>query len=137
MGEKIMLDMIDEFFDVVNASFTFVIVVIIVTVVIAAIVKGREYYKDKKQKRKIEQEMCEGVNKIKAASKYWSKEQKVNYMNYLSEEYDRLEEAKNKPFGQGWACKTVIMANIDGDMDYFSVDLEALRELYYYIRKYY
>ena len=53
MGEKIMLDMIDEFFDVVNASFTFVIVVIIVTVVIAAIVKGREYYKDKKQKRKI------------------------------------------------------------------------------------
>lgn len=126
--------MFDSLFESIKVFFTIAIIGIIAIIVIVAIVKGKEHYEYQERKRKDEEDMRDGVNKIKAASKRWSRELKLNFMNYLSEEYNKLEDANNKPFGQGWACKTIIMANINGDIDYFSVDLEALRELYHYIK---
>lgn len=126
--------MFDSLFESIKVFFTIAIIGIIAIIVIVAIVKGKEHYEYQERKRKDEEDIRDGVNKIKAASKRWSRELKLNFMNYLSEEYNKLEDANNKPFGQGWACETVIMANINGDIDYFSVDLEALRELYHYIK---
>lgn len=75
----------------------------------------------------------DGINKIKVASKHWKRDHKWNFMNYLAEEYNKLEDCKRKPVGRGYATETVIMANINGNIDYFSVDLDALHDLYHYI----
>lgn len=125
--------MLDSLFDSIKFFFTFTIIAFVVIIIIVAIIKGKEHYKYKESKRKNEEEMLNGINKIKTASKRWNRELKLNYMDYLAEEYDKLEKANNKPFGEGWACKTVIMANINGDIDYFSADLDALYDLYHYI----
>lgn len=125
--------MLDSLFDSIKFFFTFTIIGIVVIIVIVAIIKGKEHYRYMENKRKNEQDMIDGINKIKTASKRWSREIKLNYMNYLAEEYNKLEEKTHKPFGEGWACETVIMANINGEMDYFSADLDALYDLYHYI----
>lgn len=125
--------MIDDFFNIIKTAFILVAVAIVIIIIIVAIVKGKEHYEYKERKRKDKQEMLDGISRIKKASKHWNRERKLNYMDYLAEEYNKLEKAYNKPFGEGWACETIIMTSINGNMEYFSADLEALYDLYHYI----
>lgn len=125
--------MLDSLFDSIKFFFTFTIIGIVVIIVIVAIIKGKEHYEYNERKRKDKQEMLDGINRIKTESKHWNRERKLNYMDYLAEEYNKLEKAYSKPFGEGWACETIIMTSINGDMEYFSADLEALYDLYHYI----
>lgn len=125
--------MFDSLFESIKVFFTIAIIGIIAIIVIVAIVKGKEHYEYQERKRKDEQDIANGVSKIKAASKHWSRDVKLNYMNYLSEEHERLEACQRKPVGGGYATKTVIMASINGEMDYFSVDLDAIYDLYHYL----
>ena len=90
--------------------------------------------KDKEQERKRKEEILDGINQIKAASKRWERKHQLNFMDYLAKEYNRLEECRHKPVGTGYATQTVIMANISGNIEYFSIDLEGLQDLYYYIK---
>lgn len=125
--------MIDEFFSTIKTAFVLVVIAIVIIIVIVAIVKGKEYFEDKEQERKRKEEILDGINQIKAASKRWERKHQLNFMDYLAKEYNRLEECRHKPVGAGYATQTVIMANISGNIEYFSIDLEGLQDLYYYI----
>lgn len=126
--------MIDEFFSIVKTTFTLVVIAIIIIIVVVAIKKGKEHFEDKERERKRDQELRDGINTIKSASNKWDRNHKISYMKYLSEEYDSLEDCQHKPIGGGYATQTVIMANINGKIEYFSIDLDGLRELYHYIK---
>ena len=103
--------MFDSLFDSIKFFFIFTIIAIVVIIVIVAIVKGREHYKYTQRQKANEQRIFDNVRKIKEESKKWKKSHKLNFMNYLAEEYNDLKEASSKPFGAGWACETVIMGN--------------------------
>ncbi len=126
--------MIDEFFSTIKTTFTLIVIAIVIIIVVVAIKKGKEYFEDKERERKRDQELRDGINTIKSASKKWDRNLKINFMKYLSEEYDSLEDCRHKPIGGGYATQTVIMANVDGKIEYFSIDLAGLQELYNYIK---
>lgn len=125
--------MIDEFFNIAKTTFTLVIIAIIIIIVVVAIIKGKEYFGDKEREKKRNEEMRDGINQIKAASRRWERKHKLSYMEYLAEEYDKLEDCRHKPIGGGYATQTVIMANIGGNIEYFSIDLDGLSEVYHFI----
>lgn len=75
--------------------------------------------------------MIYGINRIKTARNIGI--ENVNYMDYLAEEYNKLEKANYKPFDEWWACETILMTIINGNIEYFSADLESLCDLYHYI----
>lgn len=127
--------MFEDLLNSVKSFFTFVIIALVIIVIVVAIVKGREHYRYEERKREDEMKMKSNVVRIKNASQKWTRDHKVYFMNEIAEEYNKLQDAQNKPIGQGWACKTMIMANIDGKLEYFSLDLDSLYDLYYYLEQ--
>lgn len=68
--------MIDEFFNIAKTTFTLVIIAIIIIIVVVAIIKGKEYFGDKEREKKRNEEMRDGINQIKAASRRWERKHK-------------------------------------------------------------
>lgn len=114
-------------FDVLSKLLIFATVLTVMLLVIYYGVKGSE---EKRKKEKDKQDILDDLNKIKTASKHWDRERKLAYMNYLAERYNWLKKESNKPLGP---TKAAIMANVNDDLGFFALDLDALHDLYHYI----
>lgn len=125
--------MIDSFFNAVKFFVIFSTVGISITVLIVIILKAKEFSEDKKRKREEKEKDEADIALIISASRKWTREQKLGFMDYLSEEYEKLERAYNRPIGNGFACKTIIIADIFGKAEFLSVDLDGIRKIYNYL----
>jgi hypothetical protein len=123
--------MFGELIDMIKLAFGLTIVIGIV-VIVAGVIRGMN------AKARIGDErwkMREDISKIKSASKRWSREQKIHFLGEVGEKYNRLAVCKRNPMGNGYASKTFVLVNIDGDLQMISMDMQGLHEVYCFINE--
>lgn len=123
--------MFDEFFSLLKTSFIVGVIITLVVVVIAVAVKYNEHSKDKERQEKETEEIYKSIRKIKQESQKWSVEEKRGFLERLSQEYQDLQNTKNKV---GFSTQKVIMVVINNEIEYCTIDANAVSELYYYIK---
>lgn len=126
--------MLSELFSTIKTAFTLMIFIIAIVVAVGVIRGINEHREAEKRREREQQRKHKDINRIKSASKRWTREHKIYFMQEIAKEYNRLAECQRKPVGQGYACKTIIMANIDGDLQMISMDLQGLNEVYSYLK---
>ena len=125
--------MFGELFDTIKTVFLLMVIIVAIIIVVAVINGVKESREAEERNRQEQQRRRDDINRKKIASKRWSKEYKNVFLTKVWNEYRRLLECQKKPIGQGYASKTTIMVNIDGELPLVSMDAQGLYEIYCYI----
>lgn len=140
--------MLDELFSTIRTIFILAVVVLVIVIAIA-IRKGLEQERERKewdawrQQRKLEAQQREReeqqhrrakIDRIKAASHQWSREYKKWFLKHSRESLYAEEEKLERLFGDDWKskegeAKAEVRVDIDGTLETFYLDGDALQEL--------
>ena len=136
--------MFEELFDTLKVGFGIGITIGIIAM-IAGFIKGAKDHAKAEEYRKIEQQRQReeqqkrrvNINRIKAASRKWSREYKIQFRNYLVKSWYAETDFYRETFGKNVdikaSCHVLVQVDIDGTIESFSLNCDEVWELDSYI----
>lgn len=138
--------MFSELFETIKVGFGIGITIGIIAM-IAGFIKGAKDHAKAEELRKIEQQRQReeqqkrraNINRIKAASRKWSREYKIRFPDYLEKRWYSATDFYREIYGENVdikaSCSVVVEVDIDGTMQQFCLNCDEVWELSSYIRK--
>lgn len=127
-------DLAKDTFNIIKPVIIIFAIFIVIVILVVIIKKLTENSADKERKRKCEEEMNDEVRRFKEASKHWSVDQKIHYMNDICRKIEKLERSQELPIGKGYSTMTYIDVFINNELTPMFFDIKRFTELYYYLQ---
>lgn len=136
--------MFDELFETLKTGFVLGLIIVSIVIAVAAY-KGYQETKERleredREKRERQRKRRADIDRIKAASRRWSPEYKKQFPSYLKKCWYADVELYKLLYGNEYkyffrrCFAAMVDINIDGNIERFYLDWEAVCELEAYIR---
>ena len=122
-----------ELFSTIKTAFTWAIIICVIIFAVCAIRAFKQEKDAQERKRQEQQRRRYDINKIKTASKKWSNEYKIEFLQTLVRQH-KLGAFLYKDFGPEFSIVD-IKADIDGEIQEFHLNSAEAHEIYNYINE--